>query len=403
MRHFGLFALVTVSSTLAACAASTDAESTSSNASDIRGCGLDCPDPPPPPDPTPTPAPHPAPSPVRDGVVVKGSGPALYLMQGGQRRYLPDMMTFDAMGLATAQQTTLDDAALNALSLGAALPHQDIANGTIVRSATTSAVYYVNGLRAQNVPAPATLQSLGLGGRPIVTITDATLQTLPKDGDLPSAASTFTFSLDTINIHELRAHTSDTDVVYINASVDGVWMNPTVVRLGDLGKAVYTPHVTLDNIVVPSPDASVVIDYTVYNGGGVTNDTLQQAALSAKGYAPAPAAGPTWLRPGDWLFPATAPGADGGAGQDRGGQDAWWTAFARNGLNLLGTYLWGRLFASCDGSVAWAQVSMKGSKMLDLVATSNPYSVTSNFPGIDSATGCGGNSNYDISWSLTKR
>src|SRR6185503_4010141 len=33
-----------------------------------------------------------------DGVLLKGSGPPIYVMQGGQRHWIPDPATFDALG-----------------------------------------------------------------------------------------------------------------------------------------------------------------------------------------------------------------------------------------------------------------------------------------------------------------
>lgn len=359
----------------------------------LKGCGVDCPEPVPPPDPVPAPEP-PAPSPWSEGFVVRGSAPAQYLMQGGKRRLIPDAMTYDALGLLTVINSTITDAELAALPLGDPLPHQNIADGSLVRSPTTSAVYYVRSLQRQVVPLPATLQTLGLYGQRITWVTDATLSTMPITGELASRATTFSFSLDAITIHELRAHSSDTDVLYINARVDNVWLRPTVVLLGDLGKQLYTFNtLVLPGLVVIKPESDVLITYSVYNGGSVTNQVLEQAALTASPYAPPTLAGPTWTRMGDVLLPGGTQGSD-----------PFWRTFINDYVNILGGgWLYGRLFASCDGTVAWGQLSLKGSKMLEMTQQTGTYTATLNFPGLDSPTGCGGNSNYDLTWSLKRQ
>jgi hypothetical protein len=56
--------------------------------------------------------------------LVKGSTPEVYWMEHGIRRHIPDMATFNAMGLNTANITVLPDAILQRWPLGDPLPEK---------------------------------------------------------------------------------------------------------------------------------------------------------------------------------------------------------------------------------------------------------------------------------------
>ena len=60
----------------------------------------------------------------------------------------------------------------------------------------------------------------------------------------------------------------------------------------------------------------------------------------------------------------------------------------------------GIVFAKCDGLVAVEQVVKLG-KDLQTLTGSGPYTVTSTHPGTDSASGCGANSKYTVTWKIT--
>jgi hypothetical protein len=59
------------------------------------------------------------------------------------------------------------------------------------------------------------------------------------------------------------------------------------------------------------------------------------------------------------------------------------------------------VFADCDGRVALEQVVLLGRELCRNTAA-GPYSTTTTHPGTDSATGCGSNSVYEVSWSITR-
>jgi hypothetical protein len=59
------------------------------------------------------------------------------------------------------------------------------------------------------------------------------------------------------------------------------------------------------------------------------------------------------------------------------------------------------IFPNCDEVVAQDVFSIDD-YMLASLTVARPHSETHNYPGTDSADGCGGNSNYDVTWSISR-
>jgi hypothetical protein len=57
-----------------------------------------------------------------DGTLIRGSGPDIYLIENGVRRLIPDMETFNAMGLNLNSIINVDDQRVGALPLGLSIP-----------------------------------------------------------------------------------------------------------------------------------------------------------------------------------------------------------------------------------------------------------------------------------------
>ncbi len=76
-----------------------------------------------------------------DGTLIKASGPEVDLMQGGRRRWIPDMATFTAMGFQWSSVQTISDTQFAAIPQGAPLP----ASGTVVTPAPVTTPIPTNG------------------------------------------------------------------------------------------------------------------------------------------------------------------------------------------------------------------------------------------------------------------
>jgi hypothetical protein len=73
-------------------------------------------------------------------------------------------------------------------------------------------------------------------------------------------------------------------------------------------------------------------------------------------------------------------------------------------LGALGGYLlgegWGLLFPNCDGPVVASMFVYSGAELKQATANGKPLVTTTNYPGIDSADGCGDNSNYNVTFRI---
>lgn len=57
-----------------------------------------------------------------DGTIIKGSGPDIYLIENGVRRLIPDMETFNAMGLNLNNVISVEDQSFRGIAMGTPFP-----------------------------------------------------------------------------------------------------------------------------------------------------------------------------------------------------------------------------------------------------------------------------------------
>jgi hypothetical protein len=118
------------------------------------------------------------------GSVVKGNGDAVYLVQGNQRRLIPNPETWSYMGLGgITSQNYISDIDLNDIPLGVPLPSRK--NGDMVQG-SGAAVYVMENGQRRLIPDPSTLESMGLNWNNIQHIADTDLNNIPGGASLPS-------------------------------------------------------------------------------------------------------------------------------------------------------------------------------------------------------------------------
>jgi hypothetical protein len=205
----------------------------------------------------------------------------------------------------------------------------------------------------------------------------------------------YTFLVKDFMIHSTRAPFSDTVFLYYSAFVDRDLVASRLISFGDLGTGQYSTvdYVPSDHspgleVVINDPSAKVAFNFQLVNAGNPPGGTLsarlagpaQQLFSSASGIKGAGATDILTAEDGSALIG----GVEGAA------------------LMLAFSTLWGWLSADCDGPVAVDQIS--GPRFVLDAWTDNPVRSVSaqgrNYPGLDSPHGCGGNSNYDLNWSL---
>jgi hypothetical protein len=197
--------------------------------------------------------------------------------------------------------------------------------------------------------------------------------TLVRSSQVVAYRPTYTFSLDSYRIDNTRSLFDDTNYVYIAAKDSGN-VRSQQRFMGDEDEGTYRPGLqTTLTITDPSKPASFA--YTITNSGSGNNDALRQGldkAVEIGSGAVAANSGP--------IVGAVAAG-----------------------VGLLWKYGFSPLvFANCDGIVADAIIAGDYRLFADWTAGQHAHSETRVHPGSDSAHGCGDNSRYAVSWTITR-
>src|SRR5215831_7083003 len=195
-------------------------------------------------------------------------------------------------------------------------------------------------------------------------------------------AAVYYFELNSFSVSNTRARHLDTDYAVITAEqepsasiLDGSW-GPQDVNNGDyyLPPLVAGPFYSL-----PDDNNEIVANYSIVNSGHSSRDDISNAMIQA-GIAGAGAALGT-IGSGSTQANNSFGGAAGG--------------------NILGSLL-NMFFANCDGVVVNDQIGPFTGGTLAAMTASGPHSEWKFYPGTDSPAGCGSNSQYWATWTLTR-
>jgi hypothetical protein len=185
----------------------------------------------------------------------------------------------------------------------------------------------------------------------------------------------YRFSVDFVTCDEPRSFISDTDTAQATIS-PGNWPLQSISQaIGDIGgthpSQAQTNLLNFEPVTVELCE-DVSFNYIVVNNGHADQVSLDTALISA----------------GSALASA---GIKAATGSSILGAVAGWL------LGKLGSFL----FQDCDGIVAVEQVTFSG-RDLHLKTENNELgAVITVHPGTDSPSGCGGNSQYEVTWSIT--
>jgi hypothetical protein len=121
------------------------------------------------------------PSQLRDGLLIKGSDAAVYLMEAGERRWIPDPETFNCMQLDWNAIQTIPDVELSSIRRGPDLPSR--ANGTLLKG-SGPAVFLMENCARRWITSPDVFNSLGLDWAAIHTVLDRDMDLIPRGPDV---------------------------------------------------------------------------------------------------------------------------------------------------------------------------------------------------------------------------
>ena len=195
-------------------------------------------------------------------------------------------------------------------------------------------------------------------------------------GDHMTLPTRYRFGVDFVTCDTARSLNEDTDTAQATLA-PGNWPTQTVTQsIGNIGGT--APKQNQTNLLEFIPIAvelcePVTFNYIVINNGHADQASLDNAIVSA----------------GQALVSA---GVKALAGSSILGAVAGFL------LGKLGSFL----FQDCDGIVAVEQVTFMGRDLHLQTESHELDSVVTTHPGIDSPTGCGANSQYEVTWSVKR-
>lgn len=199
-------------------------------------------------------------------------------------------------------------------------------------------------------------------------------------------AGTYTFTLTNFRITDTRSLHEDTDFVSIAVAIGkNAPITVPAKSMGDVNNGTHTVNLSIPNVAV-GPNDVVAFSYSIVNSG-YNKNSVEQALQSAVNAA------------------ASKVGAAGGAalgGLVSGGTGAGIGSMVGD---KAGAWLIGKLdkiiFANCDGTVAAADHAFTATALASGTRNGAAITMTDDNKGTNSPHGCGRNSRYYVTWTVT--
>jgi hypothetical protein len=193
----------------------------------------------------------------------------------------------------------------------------------------------------------------------------------------------YTFTLDKFHIDDTRALHNDTDVVSFGIKVGNNTFEPQIKHMGDVNNGDHHVGLQFGPVEIDDPATSVVITYSIVNAGNKTvDDELKTTSQTAMAKADA----------------ETEIDGTPKDGTETDGSSSWWKKL----WDIAAGDLIAALTADCDGPVATNRIVVTASAIDQQIAGNDTVSLTKSFPGVDSPHGCGGNSRYSVTHSISR-
>ena len=207
----------------------------------------------------------------------------------------------------------------------------------------------------------------------------------------PFQPASYTFHLVSMQVLNTRSRHEDSDKASLTVAV-GPGGTPTTVTkdLGDVNNGTFPIGLSIGPIQISDPNIGVAMNYVILNSGHQSWDDINKILTGT----------------GASLAAAGAKAATSAVGAAIGAEvGSTLVPVIGTALGLLAGWLvdqvTGLLTADCDGPVAAEQPAFKGLQLWNNTVR-GPYTHTTYHPGIDSAHGCGSNSIYTVTWSISR-
>jgi hypothetical protein len=202
------------------------------------------------------------------------------------------------------------------------------------------------------------------------------------------------FSLDSFSITDTRSRHEDTDFVTVSITVGTQAAITKTQAMGNVNNGTHPVGLGIAATIPTDVAVPVVFSYVILNNGNGDHAAIQhgvESALSSLGTEAAKAATKV---------------AGGAIGEALG--TALGTAvvpFIGSAIGALAGWVVGKvgglLFANCDGVVATGIHVYSSTQLIQNTAAGHKITETVEHPGTDSEDGCGGNSRYSTTTSIS--
>jgi hypothetical protein len=205
------------------------------------------------------------------------------------------------------------------------------------------------------------------------------------------AMSKYNFVVGSFVIHNTRSRHNDTDYISASVAVAGRPPLKATQKLGDLNNGTYRTAMNFKDVEV-ADNETAVFTYAIVNSGhtdpNTAEKTLEQAVSSLAQKGAQIAATGVGAAIGAGLGASIGTAVVPVVGTALGALAGWLVTSAGN-----------LVFANCDGTVAAGVHAFTGAQLR--ASQGGHLGATDHHPGTDSPHGCGSNSNYDVSWSIS--
>jgi hypothetical protein len=194
---------------------------------------------------------------------------------------------------------------------------------------------------------------------------------LNRKGQKEPIMPSYIFRLEQFHIDNTRAADDDTDIVSFAVKVgDQVLGEPQIKHMGNVDNGDHLVNLEFGPVSVDTPATPVVFNYQILNSGHKDDafiDTLLKQGADELAHHVS-TSGNIWATAGAWAL----------------------------------KFFVGLFTVDCDGPVAIDQVAVTGATLETWTAETGKYSEKRFYPGGDTDWGCGSNSEYYVTWSVTR-
>jgi len=232
------------------------------------------------------------------------------------------------------------------------------------------------------------------------------LNAVQADAMLPFQPFSFSFSVVSVDIKHKRTNTlfggTDTDYLSISAQMNGDPQIPGFWPMGDCTERTYTLNSVVQNLSVTDPNEPITLQYHIVNSS--QNSSQVMSALTQAGEKLGSAA--IGALAGGLAGPALGGAIAAGIGMAAGSVVPVVGSAIGALVGFLAGFGIGLINPNCDGPVADELFPMTAAELWDHIRGSTPtgdgtvWSGTTDHPGVNSASGCGSNSDYAVTWQF---